>query len=222
MGRFFGQFFRNIIALFSGEKLLWQVVAIIFTFIAVLSGLDWKYFLGTRFVPSAWYLPGIIGGALIPILTPIIIGAIGVIKNSKKILYIALALGEAALSGSLITSGYKIFTGRIAPNLADTIHNLSAAFNFGFFRNGIIWGWPSSHTTIAFAMAVALIYLYPKNKVVAFFALLYALYVGLAVSVSIHWFSDFIAGIIFGFIIGMTVGKSFARQLADISLTKAS
>jgi hypothetical protein len=26
-------------------------------------------------------------------------------------------------------------------------------FRFGFWRGGVCWGWPSSHTTIAFAMA---------------------------------------------------------------------
>jgi membrane-associated phospholipid phosphatase len=49
----------------------------------------------------------------------------------------------------------------------------------------------------------------PRNKIIIFCALLYAVYIGLAVSVTIHWFSEFAAGAIIGSVIGMTVGKSF-------------
>jgi hypothetical protein len=41
-------------------------------------------------------------------------------------------------------------------------------------------------------------------------ALLYAFYIGLSVSMTAHWFSDFASGIIFGIIAGTTVGRSFA------------
>ena len=57
-------------------------------------------------------------------------------------------------------------------------------------------------------MAACLIMLYPKNKKLAFFALLYAFYVGFGVSVTIHWFSEFIAGAIIGSVIGVVVGRS--------------
>jgi hypothetical protein len=40
-------------------------------------------------------------------------------------------------------------------------------------------------------------------------ALLYACYVGLGVSMTIHWFSDFVAGAIIGSVVGEVVGKSF-------------
>jgi hypothetical protein len=63
------------------------------------------------------------------------------------------------------------------------------------------------------AMTVCLITLYPKNKLFVFFALLYALYVGLGVSVSIHWFSEFVAGAIIGSVIGTVVGRSFRVKL---------
>jgi membrane-associated phospholipid phosphatase len=55
--------------------------------------------------------------------------------------------------------------------------------------------------------------MYPKNKWLGAAALVYALYVGLAVSVTIHWFSEFVAGMIFGSIIGLAVGKSFRNRL---------
>ena len=54
---------------------------------------------------------------------------------------------------------------------------------------------------------MALIYLYPKNKPLAVAAGAYALYIGLGVSVSVHWFSDFLAGAILGTLIGVVVAR---------------
>ena len=90
-------------------------------------------------------------------------------------------------------------------SLVDSSHG----FQFGLLKGGIFWGWPSSHTTVTFAMTLCLITLYPKNKIFVFFALLYALYIGLGVSVTIHWFSEFVAGAIIGSVIGTVVGRSF-------------
>ena len=125
--------------------------------------------------------------------------------------------------GYFISCGYKAFTGSIPPpfrgfrisatsdgSLIDTSHG----FQFGFLKGGVFWGWPSSHTTVTFAMTVCLITLYPKNKMLVFFALLYALYIGLGVSVTIHWFSEFVAGAIIGSVIGTVVGRSFRTKPA--------
>jgi F0F1-type ATP synthase assembly protein I len=43
-------------------------------------------------------------------------------------------------------------------------------------------------------------------------AIAYALYVGIGVSMTIHWFSDFVAGAIIGTMIGTVVGTSFSRS----------
>ena len=40
----------------------------------------------------------------------------------------------------------------------------------------------------------------------------YALYIGIGVSMTIHWFSDFAAGAFIGTAIGAVVGKSFWRS----------
>ncbi|HTE48387.1 MAG TPA: phosphatase PAP2 family protein, partial [Candidatus Paceibacterota bacterium] len=75
------------------------------------------------------------------------------------------------------------------------------------------WGWPSSHATIAFAVATTLFVLYPKNLAVRILALLSAFYIGIGVSMSIHWFSDFISGAILGSLIGFIVGRAFLARL---------
>lgn len=60
-------------------------------------------------------------------------------------------------------------------------------------------------------MAVTLAMLYRKNKVVIVFAPLYALYIGIGISIQIHWFSDFIAGAL----IGLVVGTGFRALTAE-------
>ena len=100
-------------------------------------------------------------------------------------------------------------------SLTDTSHG----FQFGFFKGGVFLGWPSSHTTVAFAMSVCLITLYPKNKLLTVLALIYAIYVGLGVSVSIHWLSEFVAGAIIGSVVGLAVGRSFRSIHQETVLT---
>jgi hypothetical protein len=55
--------------------------------------------------------------------------------------------------------------------------------------------------------------LFPKSKPILIGALIYACYVGLSVSVSIHWLSEFVAGAIIGSVIGRVVGGSFRERL---------
>ena len=211
---------RNIITSFSGRNLGWHALAIVLTVAIVMSGGDWHYYQSTR--GEAFHRlarPAILLGGLVPIWGTLMLLLIGAVGKSQQIMTTAWALGQAAILGSVISSVYKAFTGRIPPpfarhfgaaatdraGLADTSHG----FQFGLLKGGMFWGWPSSHTTIAFAMTVCLITLYPGNRKLFFCALAYALYIGLGVSVTIHWFSEFVAGAIIGSVIGMVVGRSF-------------
>jgi membrane-associated phospholipid phosphatase len=214
---------RNVIAIFSGRNLLWHGVAIVLTMVILRSGLDWSYYLATR---EAGFLvfarPAIILGTFLPVLATLVLLAVGEIVKNRRIVNTAWALGQAALLGYLISCFYKAFTGRIPPPFsggfrsvvadASTLTDSSHGFQFGFLRGGVFWGWPSSHTTVAFAMAVCLVALHPRNKPLAFFALLYAFYVGLSVSVTIHWLSEFVAGAIIGSVIGRVVGVNFRTR----------
>jgi membrane-associated phospholipid phosphatase len=156
---------------------------------------------------------------LVPILGPLVLLLGGEATKNRRLITTAWAMGQAALLAYVITSCYKAITGRRPPPFhghvgtlalkGPALVNSSHGFQFGFLKGGIFWGWPSGHTTVAFSMALCLIMLYPKNRVIVFGALLYAFYIGLAVSVTIHWFSEFAAGAIIGSVIGMTVGRSF-------------
>jgi hypothetical protein len=214
---------RNVITIFSGRNLLWHALAVVLTIVIVKSGFDWSYYRWTRVDAFLRFArPAIMLGTFLPLLSILVILMFGEVGKNRRLITTAWALGQAALLGYFISCCYKAFTGRIPPpfrgfrmsamnngSLVDSSHG----FQFGFLKGGVFWGWPSSHTTVTFAMAVCLITLYPKNKILVFFASLYALYIGLGVSVTIHWFSEFVAGAIIGSVIGTVVGSSFRTRL---------
>ena len=215
MKSLFYEFPKNLAKCFWKRNLLWHVLAIILTYFLVTSDFDWIYFESTRISLLQYFLfPAVFLGGILPLLVPLGILLFGLKRKSFKIKNIAFALGQAAILGVIVSSFYKSLTGRAHPSeiFANSSMDVSQVFHFGFLRGGIFWGWPSSHTTIAFAMAVTLMMLYPEKKFVKYLAIAYALYVGIGVSISIHWFSDFIAGIIFGSVIGVVVGKSFWKR----------
>jgi len=200
---------RNILDCFRGRRIFWHAIAIVLTFLLVASGFDWRYFLATR-VPNlrAWIFPAVHIGALLPIALPLLLLAVGRLTGSAQTRLTGWAVGQAELIGALVAAAYKAITGRAHP-AHDVGADLSHIFRFGLLRGGVFWGWPSSHTTIAFAMAVTIFILYPKQRWLGWVAITYALYVGIGVSMTIHWFSDFLAGMIIGTVIGSVVGKSF-------------
>jgi len=218
------KFPRNLLAIFTGRNLLVHAAAILLTLGVVESGFDWTYYRWTRAELFARFaLPAIMLGSVLPIFGTLGILAAGVISKQRAILTTGWALGQSAILGYCVSIGYKAWTGRIPPPFrglrmsssnANSMTDTSHGFQFGFLKGGIFWGWPSSHTTIAFAMSVCLITLLPKHKPVVLLALVYALYVGLGVSVSIHWLSEFVAGAMIGSVVGRVVGTSFRPGLA--------
>jgi membrane-associated phospholipid phosphatase len=219
MPELFHRLLRNVIAIFSGRNLLWQALAILLTIVIVRSGFDWTYFRWTRGDAFARLArPAILIGTFLPLTAILILLLAGAAGKNRRLLTTAWALGQAALLGYVISCGYKAFTGRLPPpfrgfrmpamnegSLVDSSHG----FQFGFLKGGVFWGWPSSHTTVTFAMMTCLIVLWSKNKPLVACALLYAFYIGLGVSVTIHWFSEFVAGAITGSVVGTVVGRSF-------------
>ena len=209
MKQFFLTLPRNIIGCFGGRRILWHAVAIILTLILVTSGFDWSYFLSTRApVLRSWMFPAVAMGGLLPIVLPLLLLAIGLLAGSNRIRLTGWAVGQGELIGALVAAFYKAFTGRVHPPRSAGA-DLSHVFQFGLLRGGVFWGWPSSHTTVAFAMAVTIFTLWPKQRWLGTIAIIYAFYIGIGVSMTIHWCSDFLAGAIFGTVIGMVAGKSF-------------
>jgi membrane-associated phospholipid phosphatase len=214
MKTFFVTLPRNIIRSFTGRNWAWHLAAIAATYALVMSNDDWNYFVAAQSNPLwPFFFPAVVIGAILPILVPLAFIIYGWAKKNTRIKTIGWAIGQAALAGWLVSTTYKIFTGRIQPNMRDLATNVSHGFQFGFFRNGIFWGWPSSHTAVAFAMALCTIKLFPKNKAVAFLCLIYSLYIGVGVTFSIHWLSDALAGLIIGSVIGIVVGNRYKNRI---------
>ena len=207
----------NIIDCFKARMAIWHIIAILLTFILVTSGFDWRYFLSTR-APTlrACMFPAVVIGGLLPFVLPLILIACGHVTGSAGTRQVGWAVGQAELIGALVAAAYKALTGRAHPSF-DVGADLSRTFRFGVLRGGVFWGWPSSHTTVAFAMAFTVFTLFPKQRWLGYASIAYAFYVGLGVSMTIHWFSDFVAGAIFGTVIGVVVGKSFltSQQMVE-------
>jgi membrane-associated phospholipid phosphatase len=217
MRLFFSTLPRNVIDCFNGRMIIWHVLAISLTLILVTADIDSFYFRSTRDpILQHWLFPAVPIGGLLPIGLPLMLLLLGRLAGSSRVRNIGWAIGQAELIGALIAASYKAFTGRAHPSRVESV-DLTHVFHFGFLRGGVFWGWPSSHTTVAFAMAVTLLLLFPKQKWLGFLAIAYAFYVGIGVSISIHWFSDFVAGAIIGSLVGVVVGRCFDRDLQEIS-----
>jgi membrane-associated phospholipid phosphatase len=177
------------------------------------------YFLYVHGSLLSTYLSPAVGiGGLVPIFGLPLLYLIAKVRNDKVLLVTTWALTQAAVLGWCVSSMYKAFTGRVQPPrvITNAMVDMSRNWNFGFLKQGIFWGWPSSHTTVAFAMSFTLITLYkkhPKQKIIFWLAIIYAFYIGIGISMQIHWFSEFIAGALIGGMIGTTVGKSFRVKL---------
>lgn len=213
----FHKVFLNIALCFRGKNLIWQVAGWAATAILVLSGFDEWYALATRgALLQAILFPAVIVGFFVPVILPGFLYGAGALSKRKSLTQTAHALAQAAVLALGISSTYKVFTGRMGPmshDLTVMASDISHAFRFGILRGGAFQGWPSSHTSVAFAMAFALITLYPEKKWLKYAGVIYALYIGIGVSTNIHWFSDVVMGAILGTIIGISVGKSFKDQV---------
>jgi membrane-associated phospholipid phosphatase len=134
----------------------------------------------------------------------------------------------AVLQAGALTLGYvtvlKLVTGRPAPRddfipaLATDETTLSRTFRPGFYRGGVIAGWPSGHVAVTTAMLSALAAYYPDSVLLKL-----ALAVGSAammVSVSsfeaggMHWASDAVAGALFALPIGLSTGQGMRRLVS--------
>jgi membrane-associated phospholipid phosphatase len=153
--------------------------------------------------------------------------------GSVAVVSFTLALFRAALLalvvGLALSTSFKALAGRESPphfhtadrlHLAETWVDNSAAFQFGFMREQVFGGYPSSHATIYFAFAFLMLYIYIYGKrqhaggcttlkvvhsslLVASF--LVALYIAIGVSLGHHWFSEVLAGAMLGLIIARSV-----------------
>jgi len=134
----------------------------------------------------------------------------------------------AVLQSGALTLGYvtvlKLVTGRPAPNedsipsLAEDDQKLSRKFRPGFYRGGVVAGWPSGHVAVTTAVLASLVGYYPDS-----YLLKLALFVGASGMMlgvtsfqagGMHWASDAVAGALMAFPIGLATGQGM-RAVVD-------
>ncbi len=194
-----------------------HIVAVAGSYQLVNEGVDWKVYQTSHNHKEILYAgyPGVIVGGILPIALPYYLYRRGVERHDKKLQWTSLALGQAAILGVAISSSYKAITGRQSPEPFEDgkTKDFSNDFKWGFLERGVFDGWPSGHTTVAFAMATTYTNLYPEDVYLRWAAMSYATWIGLSISVNIHWFSDAFAGAFMGYAIGKSVASRFKKKI---------
>ncbi len=220
MRPFFYKLGENVVAIFRGRNLLLIALSVLLTYVLVASGFDWWYFSVTRIEMLYRLLfPAALIGFFVPVFAPFVLVALGGRRNNQSLANTGYALGQAGALAWTISTVLKAFTGRVPPAIsaAGPLTDITHQFRFGLLKGGVFWGWPSSHTVVAFAVATVLIVLYRERLGVCAMALFYAFYVGIGVSATIHWFSEFAAGAIIGAVVGSVVGAAFLKRRATLA-----
>lgn len=206
---------RNAAATYTRGRWAWHVAAGALTAVLVISGADWYFFTHTRseILTPVIYAAGI-GGFFVPVLVPVALYIRSWRLHSERIRLSSFAAAQSVVIAWCISSFYKALTGRIEPEfLTQLMDDRSRTFNFGFLEYGIFWGWPSSHTAVAVALAVALTVCYKGSPRVKALSAAYASFVGFGAAVGFHWLSDVLAGAIVGAAAGLAVGSHFAAKI---------
>jgi membrane-associated phospholipid phosphatase len=199
---------------FLGTSCLVLLGACLVTYALVVTGLDWEYFLytynsATR--PVLFLADGL--GFLIPLALPLGVYLYGRRQKSQRLRGLALALASSVFVGFLLSTIIKVFTGRISPPHHGPFDvDISGAFQFGFMEHHIIGGWPSSHATVMFALAMCVWILFPQAQRFRVTLFISAFFVAIGVTFGFHWLSEFIAGACLGTVIGYAVGRMFMSR----------
>ncbi len=195
------------------------------TYAMVETGLDWEWRQFSYRHKSARNAgaPAVTAGGIFPILVPLSLYGVGRLNESTKLQLAGIAVAQASILTTALTTTIKAFTSRQEPHLFGSDHreankDFSDDFQFGFLRRVPFDGWPSGHTSAAWAMAAVLTEFYPDNTLLAAGLYAYAAYIGLGVSTTIHWLSDGFAGALFGYAVGKTVARHFLNQNSRFSI----
>jgi membrane-associated phospholipid phosphatase len=222
--KFFYKFEKNIVGSYKYNYGLNYLVAVAGTFSLVGSNIDWNWYRfsiqNNRMIYNIGY-PSVYAGWIVPFAVPFGLYIYGRAEKNADIQITGLALGQAAIDGWLISTTMKVFTGRVPPTKLNDADDIRGDFRFGFLKGGANNGWPSSHTTVAFAAATTLAELYPDNTTLKVCSFTYASLIGIGVSTNIHWFSDAFAGALIGYAIGKTVGYNYRQLMNNTDKPKA-
>jgi membrane-associated phospholipid phosphatase len=184
------------------------LLAAIFAALLIYSGIDWWWAKLSYRYSFLQYLgiPSVFIGMILPVALPPYFYLTR--KSQPRNGVLATVSFRAFLWAWGLSTFLKAFTNRVPREPFEDLGttDFSQQFRFGFLQGENLWeslieGFPSGHTMTAFAMSLAI---YPfltsrRNKV---WAIAYAVYIGLGVSVTVHWLSDAVTGALIGYMIG--------------------
>jgi membrane-associated phospholipid phosphatase len=183
------------------------------------TSIDWQYNRITYNNPALAYagFPSLYIGYAMPVVLPASLYLFGIGTLNERMQIAGFSAAQATLISIGLTSILKGATGRISPGIVDVLdHSRSADtvdysrdFAWGFGKRGFIAGFPSAHTTIAFATAAVLSEIYHDSLLIKIASYSYAIFIGTGVSLSVHWASEVFAGALVGYAVGKTVGRNF-------------
>lgn len=192
-------------------------IAFITTPFFIQVGFDWWWAkLSERWILLQYIsLPGIFIGFIVPFAFPYYY-----FKNRRiNPNYEAIALRAFAASSSawVISTCIKAFTARVPREPLEALGMLdfSNTFRFGFMEGVNLWenlieGYPSGHAMTAFAMVIAVLPLF--SDIGKRYLLMYAFYISIGVSLTVHWFSDSFSGAVLGIAVGKVVGELYSNR----------
>lgn len=221
MKEFFREYIEHVRALFSWRSLVLAGVAVVSTAYLVYSGEDWRYLATVEHgVPMSLLFIADSIGFLLPLLLPLTLYIIARVRKSDALHFYARAVAQCVVLGFTLSTFIKIFTGRTSPphpydGVGRAFVDNSHDFHFGFLREQVIGGWPSSHATIACALATLLILTLPPRWYTRLLIPALATFVSIGVTFGFHWLSESIAGACLGAAIGATVGVYYREKLQE-------
>lgn len=184
------------------------VVAACATPILIFSGMDWEWAkLSYQYLVLQYIgIPSVFIGMIIPFVWPLYL----YLNQNKEASYglKARVLGRAFLAAWGFSTILKAFTNRVPREPFEDLGliDFSQQFRFGWLQGNNLWeslieGFPSGHTMTAFAMSFAIRPFLASSKAQNG-VVIYALYIGLGVSFTVHWLSDAVAGGLIGYALG--------------------
>ncbi|NUN99438.1 MAG: phosphatase PAP2 family protein [Saprospiraceae bacterium] len=179
----------------------------------MFSGVDWWWarvswqylFLQYAGIPSVFI------GIILPVALPLYFYLNR--KNQPRYGLLAAVSFRAFLWAWGLSTLLKSFTNRVPREPFEDLGttDFSQQFRFGFLQGNNLWeslieGFPSGHTMTAFAMSYGILPFLTSRKS-KIWAIVYAVYIGLGVSVTVHWLSDAVTGGLTGYMIGYFVAS---------------
>ena len=212
MKQFLSTLPRNIIGCFKGQMILWHVIGDRPHFhprhVRLSTGSTSAPPAIRSFVPGCF--PPLRSADSCPLFCRSSFWRSAALARSAKVSLAGWAVGQTELIGALVAAAYKAITGRAHPS-----HEYRRRYQPRLpirlpARRGLLGlAFLSHHHRVRHGRHD--IYALPETRWLGYLAIAYALYIGIGVSMTIHWFSDFAAGAIIGTAIGTVVGRSFSR-----------